>query len=83
MNQRRRSPAQRTENIFNKIIEENFPNLKNRDSYKHRRTQNRLLQKRKSSCNVIIKTLNVYRTKKQYYNLQDQKYIKAELSELT
>jgi hypothetical protein len=50
------------ENIFNKIIGENFPNLKKelatnmQEAY---RTPNRLDQKRKSSCHIIIKTLNV------------------------
>jgi hypothetical protein len=46
-------------NIFNKIIEENFPNLKKempmniQEAY---RTPNRLDQKRNSSCHIIIKT---------------------------
>jgi hypothetical protein len=48
-------------NIFNKIIEENFPNLKKempinlQEAY---RTSNRLDQKRNSSCHIIIKTPN-------------------------
>jgi hypothetical protein len=48
-------------NIFNKIIEENFPILKKempmniQEAY---RTQNRLDQKRNSSCHIIIKTPN-------------------------
>ena len=48
-------------NIFNKIIEENFPNLKNdmpmniQEAY---RTPNRLDQKRNSSHHIIIKTPN-------------------------
>ena len=48
-------------NIFNKIIEENFPNLKKEmpmnipETY---RISNRLDQKRNSSCHIIIKTLN-------------------------
>jgi hypothetical protein len=48
-------------NIFNKIIEENFPNLKKemptniQEAY---RTPNRLDQKRNSSCHIIIKTPN-------------------------
>jgi hypothetical protein len=48
-------------NIFNKIIEENFPNLKKKmpmniqEAY---RTPNRLYQKRNSSCHIIIKTPN-------------------------
>jgi Fe-S oxidoreductase len=48
-------------NIFNKIIEENFPNLKKemtmniQEAY---RTPSRLDQKRNSSCHIIIKTPN-------------------------
>jgi len=48
-------------NIFNKIIEENFPNLKKempiniQEAY---RTPNRLNQKRNSSCHIIVKTPN-------------------------
>jgi chromosome segregation ATPase len=48
-------------NIFNKIIEENFPNLKKempmniQEAY---RTPNRLDQKRNSSCHIIVKTPN-------------------------
>jgi uncharacterized coiled-coil protein SlyX len=48
-------------NIFNKVIEENFPNLKKempmniKETY---RTLNRLDQKRNSSCHIIIKTSN-------------------------
>jgi hypothetical protein len=51
-----------TVNIFNKIIEENFPNLKKempmniQESYK---TANRLDQKRNSSQYIIIRTTNV------------------------
>jgi hypothetical protein len=46
-------------NIFNKIIEENFPNLKKempiniQEAYG---TPNRLDQKRNSSCHIIVKT---------------------------
>jgi hypothetical protein len=49
------------ENIFNKIIQENFPNLKKdmainvQEAY---RTLNRLDQKRSSSWYIVIKTLN-------------------------
>jgi hypothetical protein len=49
------------EHIFNKIIEENFPNLKNgtpmniQEAY---RTPNRLDQKRNSSRHIIIRTTN-------------------------
>jgi hypothetical protein len=48
-------------NIFNKIIEENAPNLKKemrmniQEAY---RTPNRLDQKRNSSCHIIIKNPN-------------------------
>jgi hypothetical protein len=48
-------------NIFNKIIEENFPNLKKerpmniQEAY---RTPNRLDQKRNSSRHIIVKTPN-------------------------
>jgi hypothetical protein len=48
-------------NIFNKIIEENFPNLKKempmniQEAY---RTPNRLDQKRNSSRQIIIRTTN-------------------------
>ena len=50
-----------TVNIFNKIIEENFPNLKKempmniQEAY---RTPNRLDQKRNSSRHIIIRTKN-------------------------
>ena len=50
------------ENIFNKIIEENFPNLKNdipmkvQEAY---RTLNRLDQQETSPCHIIIKTQNI------------------------
>jgi hypothetical protein len=49
------------ENIFNKIIEENFPNLKKemliniQEAY---RTPNRLDQKRNSSNHIIVKAPN-------------------------
>jgi hypothetical protein len=48
-------------NIFNKIIEENFPNLKKemlRNIQEAYRNPNRLDQKRNSSHNIIIKTRN-------------------------
>ena len=50
------------EKMFNKIVQENFPNLKKemtiniKEGY---RTPNLLNQKRKSSHHIIIKTLNV------------------------
>jgi hypothetical protein len=48
-------------NILNKIIEENFPNLKKdmpMNIYEAYRTPNRLDLKRNSSCHIIIKTPN-------------------------
>jgi hypothetical protein len=48
-------------NIFNKIIEENFPNLKREMSVNKQeayRTPNRLDQKRNSSQHIIIKIPN-------------------------
>ena len=55
-------------NIFNKIIEENFPNLKNdmpmniQEAYG---TPNRLDQKRNSSHHIVVKTPNA-KTEKEY-----------------
>ena len=51
-----------TENIFNKIIEENFPNLKKDNPMNIQeacRTPNRLGQEKKTPCHIIIKTVNV------------------------
>jgi hypothetical protein len=48
-------------NIFNKIVEENFPNLKKEmhiNIQKAYRTPNRLDKKRNSSYHIIIKTPN-------------------------
>ena len=48
-------------NIFNKIIGENFPNLKKEMSMNIQeayRTPNRLDQKRNSFCHIIVKTPN-------------------------
>ena len=56
------SQIQGPENIFNKIVEENFPNVKKempiniQEAY---RTPIRLNQKRKSSCHIIIKIQNL------------------------
>jgi hypothetical protein len=50
-----------TVNIFNKIVEENFPNLRKempRNIQEAYRTPNRLDQKGNSSCHIIIKTPN-------------------------
>ena len=55
-------------NIFNKIIEENFSNLKKemsiniQETYK---TSNKLDQKRNYSCHIIVKTPNAQK-KKEY-----------------
>jgi len=54
-------------NTFNKIIEENLPNLKKempiniQEAY---RTPNRLDQKRNSSCHIIVKTQNAQNKKR-------------------
>ena len=62
------SQLKEPENVFNKIIEENFSNLKKemaikvQDAY---RTPNKWDQKRKSSHYIIIKTLNAL-SKKEY-----------------
>ena len=48
-------------NIFNKIIEENFPNLKKEmhiNIQEDYRTPQRLDQKGNSSCHIIVKTTN-------------------------
>ena len=58
-----------TENIYNKIIDENFPILKKdmhmkiQETY---RTPNRLDQKKKSPCHIITKTLNIQIIKEEY-----------------
>jgi hypothetical protein len=49
-------------NIFNKVIKENFPNLKKEmpiNIQEVYRIPNRLDQKRNSSCHIIIKTPNI------------------------
>jgi hypothetical protein len=56
------------ENVFNKITDENVPNLRKEMNIKVQeayRTQNKWDQKRKSSCHIIIKTLNP-QEKKEY-----------------
>ena len=50
------------ENMFNKIIEENFPNLKKDMHMWSLQTLNRLDQK-KSPCHIIIKILNIQKKK--------------------
>ena len=50
-------------NIFNKIIEENFPNLKKKMPMNIQEAPNRLDQNRKSSRHIIIKTPNALNKK--------------------
>jgi hypothetical protein len=45
-------------NIFNKIITENFPNLEKVLANRYRKPPNRLDQNRTSPCHIIIKTIN-------------------------
>ena len=57
-------------NIFNKIIEENFPNLKKEmpiNIQEAHRTPNRLDQKRNSSRHIIVKTPNAQNNNKKEY----------------
>jgi hypothetical protein len=54
-------------NIFNKIIEENIPNLKKEMSmniHQAYKTPSSLDQKRNSSCHIIIKTPNAQNTER-------------------
>lgn len=56
------SQLKNSENIFNKIIEEKFPNLKKDMPVKIQqacRIQNRFDKIRNSLCHMIIKTLNI------------------------
>jgi hypothetical protein len=65
--ERRDFQIQDPENISNKTIEENFPNLKKNMSIyiqKVNRKLNRLDQKRKSSRHILIKALNVQNNNK-------------------
>jgi hypothetical protein len=65
-------------NIFNKIIEENFANLKNEMAIKvHEayRTPNRFNQKRKSSHYIIIKTLNAQNKERIFKNVWGKGHI--------
>ena len=50
------SQLQGPENIPNKIMEENFPNLKKRDAYKYTRSFQKPAPEKKIPCNIIIKT---------------------------
>jgi hypothetical protein len=57
-------------NIFNKLIEDYFPNLKKEmpmNTEEAYRTSNRLDQKRNSYCHIIIKTPNAQTTTKKEY----------------
>jgi hypothetical protein len=63
-----RIPNSKVANIFSKIIEENFPNLKKEtpiNTQEAYRTPNRWDQRRKSSCHIIVKH-QMHRTKKEY-----------------
>jgi hypothetical protein len=72
-------------NILNKIIEENFPNLKKempiniQETY---RTPNRLDQKRNSSYHIIVKTLNAQNKERILKAVSEKGHVKADLSEL-
>ena len=74
-------------NIFNKIIEENFPNLKKempmniQESY---RTPNRLDQKRNSSHHIIFKTPNAQNKERLLKAVREKGQVtyKGKLSEL-
>lgn len=62
ISEKEESRLQGPENIFKKIIEENFPNLKKEISINIQeayRTPNRLDQKRNTSRHIIVKTLNI------------------------
>ena len=75
-----------TENIFNKIIEENIPNLKKDMSMKIQeayRTPNRLDQKKSPPHHIIIKMQNI-QDKESILKATKKKgqHIKADLPEL-
>jgi hypothetical protein len=64
--------------IFNKIIGENFPNLKKempKNIQEAYRTPNRLDQKRNSSSHIIIKTLNVQNKERILKAIKENGYI--------
>jgi hypothetical protein len=63
------------ENVSNKMIEKNFPNLKKETAIKVQeayRTPSKWDQKRKSSCHITIKTLNA-QSKERILKLQGKK----------
>jgi hypothetical protein len=69
------SQLKRPENVFNRIIEENFPNLKKemltkvQETY---RTPNKWDQKRKSSRHIIIKTLHAQSKERILKNVREK-----------
>ena len=73
-------------NIFNKIVEENVPNLEKEmpvNIQEAFRTQNRLDQNRKSFQDIIIKTPNSLNKKGILKAIREKgQFIKADLSEL-
>jgi hypothetical protein len=73
-------------NIFNKIIEENFPNLKKEmpmNTQEAYRTPNRLDQKRNSSRHIIIRTTNALNKDRILKAVREKGQVtKASLSEL-
>jgi hypothetical protein len=74
-------------NFFNKIIEENFPNIKKEVSLNIQeayRTPNRLDQKRNSSCHIIIRTTNALNKDRILKAVREKvkQHIKVGLSEL-
>jgi hypothetical protein len=69
------------------IIEENFPNLKKKMAISVQeacRTANRLEQKRKSSCHIIIKLLNMQNKERilQAITEKAKYHIQADLSKV-
>ena len=72
-------------NVFNKIIEENFPNLKKEmpmNIQEAFRTPNRLDQTRKSSQHIIIKTPNALNKQRILKALREKGQVTYNLSEL-
>lgn len=70
-----------TENILNKIIEENIPNLMKEIVIKVQkayRTLNRLDQKRKSLWHIIIKTANIQKKMKNIKIAREKKQAASE-----
>ena len=70
-----RFPTQRASKYLQKIIEENFPDLKKempmniQEAYK---TPNRLDQKRNPSCHIIIKTPNVLNKERNFKAIREK-----------